>query len=149
MTWITSGYGWLGIIVPILAAAPGYFSGRLTFGEIMMVVGAFNHVQVALRYFVGNFPKIADWRSALLRVVTFRHAAVDLEPSLGKCGSIGRELHPKGWVSFQKLSVSLHDGRTLIEEAPAEIRTGERVLIVGASGTGKSTLFRAIAGLWT
>ncbi len=148
LTWITSGYGWLGIIVPILAAAPGYFSGRLTFGELMMVVGAFNHVQGALRYFVDNFPKIADWRSALLRVVTFRHAAVDLERSLGERGRIGRQLHPKGWLSFQKLSVSLHNGPPLIEEATVEIRTGERVLIVGASGTGKSTLFRAIAGLW-
>lgn len=148
LTWITSGYGWLGIIVPILAAAPGYFSGRLTFGEMMMVVGAFNHVQGALRYFVDNFPKIADWRSALLRVVAFRHASIDLERSLGECGRIGRQLHPKGWLSFQTLSVALHDGRTLIEDATAEIRTGERVLIVGASGTGKSTLFRAIAGLW-
>src|SRR5919112_6610001 len=72
LTWITSGYGWLAIVVPILAAAPGYFSGTLSFGEMMMVVGAFNQVQAALRYFVDNFPKIADWRSAVLRVATFR-----------------------------------------------------------------------------
>ena len=68
LTWITSGYGWLAIVVPILAAAPGYFTGRLSFGEMMMVVGAFNQVQAALRYFVDNFPKIADWRSAVLRI---------------------------------------------------------------------------------
>src|SRR3712207_3232827 len=45
LTWITSGYGWLAIVVPILAAAPDYFAGRLSFGGMMMVVGAFNQVQ--------------------------------------------------------------------------------------------------------
>ena len=65
LTWITSGYGWLALIVPILVAAPGYFQGTLSFGGLMMVVGAFNHVQNALRWFVDNFPRIADWRATL------------------------------------------------------------------------------------
>ncbi|HZR59732.1 MAG TPA: SbmA/BacA-like family transporter, partial [Xanthobacteraceae bacterium] len=45
LTWITSGYGWIAIVVPILVALPGYFSGGLTLGGLMMVVGAFNQVQ--------------------------------------------------------------------------------------------------------
>jgi vitamin B12/bleomycin/antimicrobial peptide transport system ATP-binding/permease protein len=148
LTWITSGYGWLAIVVPILAAAPGYFSGRLSFGEMMMVVGAFNQVQAALRYFVDNFPKIADWRSAVLRLTGFRQAALDLDRIA--IGSRRIELcnHPDGWLSFESLSIALNDGSIIIEEATAEVRTGERVLIIGASGSGKSTLFRAIAGLW-
>ena len=40
------------------------------------------------------------------------------------------------------------NGTTVIQDATAEIRCGERVLIQGESGTGKSTLFRAIGGLW-
>ena len=46
---------------------------------MMMVVGAFNQVQAALRYFVDNFPKIADWRSAVFRVATFYRATTDLD----------------------------------------------------------------------
>jgi len=65
LTWITSGYGWLALVVPILVAAPGYFAGNLTIGGLMMVVGAFTQVQLSLRYFVDNFPRIADWRAAL------------------------------------------------------------------------------------
>jgi putative ATP-binding cassette transporter len=148
LTWITSGYGWLGIVVPILAAAPGYFSGRLTFGEMMMVVGAFNHVQGSLRYFVDNFPKIADWRSALLRVTTFRQAAFGLDRVIEETKRIEIAQHPEGWLSFDNLSIALSDGSIIIDDATAEVRTGERVLIVGASGSGKSTLFRAVAGLW-
>ncbi|WP_114184757.1 ABC transporter ATP-binding protein/permease [Microvirga aerophila] len=148
LTWITSGYGWLAIVVPILAAAPGYFSGTLSLGEMMMVVGAFNQVQAALRYFVDNFPKIADWRSAVLRVASFRHAALDLDEAIAHNQCIEVQLHPEGWLTFEGLSIALSDGSILIEDATAEIRPGERVLIQGASGSGKSTLFRAIAGLW-
>lgn len=148
LTWITSGYGWLGIVVPILAAAPGYFAGRLTFGEMMMVVGAFNHVQGALRYFVDNFPKIADWRSALLRVTTFRQAASGLDRTIEENRRIEVSQHPEGWLSFNNLSIALSDGSIILDDATAKVRTGERVLIIGVSGSGKSTLFRAVAGLW-
>jgi putative ATP-binding cassette transporter len=148
LTWITSGYGWLAIVVPILAAAPDYFSGRLSFGEMMMVVGAFNQVQSALRYFVDNFPKIADWRSAVLRVATFRQAALDLDEVAAESRQIEISPHPKGWLSFEGVSIALNDGSILIEDATAEIKPGERVLIMGESGAGKSTLFRAISGLW-
>jgi len=44
--------------------------------------------------------------------------------------------------------VAFANGTTVIADASAEIRPGERVLIQGESGTGKSTLFRAIGGLW-
>ncbi|MBA1154900.1 ABC transporter ATP-binding protein/permease [Microvirga mediterraneensis] len=148
LTWITSGYGWLAIVVPILAAAPDYFAGRLSFGEMMMVVGAFNQVQSALRYFVDNFPKIADWRSAVLRVATFRQAAIDLDEVAAESSKIETGPHPKGWLSFEGVSIALNDGSILIEDATAEIQPGERVLIMGESGAGKSTLFRAISGLW-
>jgi vitamin B12/bleomycin/antimicrobial peptide transport system ATP-binding/permease protein len=148
LTWITSGYGWLAIVVPILAAAPGYFAARLSFGEMMMVVGAFGMVQGSLRYFVDNFPKIADWRSALLRIATFRQAALELDRTLEENRKIEITPHPRGWLRFENLSIALSDGSIILEGATAEIKAGERVLIVGESGSGKSTLFRAIAGLW-
>jgi vitamin B12/bleomycin/antimicrobial peptide transport system ATP-binding/permease protein len=74
LTWVTAGYGWLTLVAPILIAAPAYFGGRLTFGGLMMAVGAFNQVQQSLRWFVDNFSTIADWRATLLRVAEFRRA---------------------------------------------------------------------------
>src|SRR3546814_7706056 len=74
LTWITSGYGWIAIVVPIVVASPGYFSGGLTLGGMMMVVGAFNQVQSSLRWFVERFPDIADWRATLQRVSAFKAA---------------------------------------------------------------------------
>ena len=64
LTWITSGTGWL----PMVVAAPIYFKGDLTLGNLMMVTGAFGSVQGSLRWFVDNFSRLADWRAAIHRV---------------------------------------------------------------------------------
>ena len=148
LMWITSGYGWLLIVVPIIVAAPGYFGGDLSFGGLMMVVGAFTQVQQALNWFVTNFPKIADWRAALNRVATFHHSLEHVDDIEDEHERITLGKHPRGMLAFEQVGILLADGSVVIDEATAEIRRGERVLIKGESGSGKSTLFRAIAGLW-
>jgi putative ATP-binding cassette transporter len=148
LTWITSGYGWIAIVVPILVALPGYFNGDLTLGGLMMVVGAFNQVQSSLRWFVDQFPSIADWRATLHRVSAFT-AAIDKLDEIDKAvDNIELVKHPEGILAFDGVSVLSADGRVVIAEATVDIEPGERVLIVGESGVGKSTLFRAVAGLW-
>ena len=83
LTWITAGYGWISIVAPIVIASPAYFSGRLSFGELMVVVGGFSQVNQSLRWFVDNFALLAEWRAVLLRVIKFREALFTSE--------IGRE----------------------------------------------------------
>ena len=148
LTWITSGYGWIAIVVPILVASPGYFSGGLTMGGLMMVVGAFNQVQASLRWFVDQFPAIADWRATLRRVSAFKAAIDKVDEIDAAIENIKLVEHPSGRLAFDGVSVLLSDGRVVISEATVEIGPGERVLILGESGAGKSTLFRALAGLW-
>jgi putative ATP-binding cassette transporter len=148
LTWITSGYGWLAIVVPIIVAAPGFFSGDLTLGGLMMVVGAFNQVQSSLRWFVDQFPSIADWRASLRRVSAFKAAVAEVDDIDEAVERIKLVRHPEGKLAFEGVSVLLSDGRVIIQEATVEIGPGERALIVGESGAGKSTLFRALAGLW-
>jgi len=148
LTWITSGYGWIAIVVPILVASPGYFNGGLTIGGLMMVVGAFNQVQASLRWFVDQFPSIADWRATLRRVSAFKAAVDKVDEIDAALDTIAFAKHPDGMLAFDGVSVLLSDGRVVISEATVEIESGERVLIIGESGAGKSTLFRALAGLW-
>ena len=148
LTWITSGYGWIAIVVPIMVAAPGYFSGGLTMGGLMMVVGAFNQVQGSLRWFVDQFPSIADWRATLHRVSAFKAAIDEVDQIDAVVDTIKLVQNREERLAFESVSVLLSDGRVVISEATVEIEPGERVLIVGESGVGKSTLFRALAGLW-
>jgi putative ATP-binding cassette transporter len=148
LTWVTSGYGWLALVVPILVAAPGYFGGELSFGGLMMVVGAFNQVQQSLRWFVDNFPQIADWRATLLRVAALRDALLAIETLGEDRGRITVIEQADGNLVMQDLSVALGDGSAVLDQPRVEVAAGEHVLIAGAPGAGKSTLFRAIAGLW-
>jgi len=114
----------------------------------MMVVGAFNQVQSSLRWFVDQFPSIADWRATLHRVSAFK-AAVDKVDKIDEATDIIKlTKHPEVKLAFDGVSVLLSDGRVVISDATVEIQPGDRVLIVGESGAGKSTLFRALAGLW-
>lgn len=148
LTWITSGTGWLSFVVPILVAAPAYFGGALTLGGLIMVAGAFSQVQGAMRWFVDNFSRLADWRAAIHRVARFREALDNLPAVEEGSEEIKRALHPEGYLAFEGVRILLPDGHIVIEEANVSVMPGERVLIVGETGAGKSTLFRAVAGLW-
>ncbi len=74
LTWVTAGYGWISIVAPIVIASPAYFNTKLSFGELMVVVGAFCQVNQSLRWFVDNFALLAEWRAALFRIIKFREA---------------------------------------------------------------------------
>jgi putative ATP-binding cassette transporter len=148
LTWVTSGHGWLGIITPILVAAPGSFGGSLSFGGLMMVIGAFNQVQQSLRWFVEHFHQIADWRATLLRVMALREALSAPDTPEGEPGGIRLVDNPAGQLSFDNLSLVLSGGRASLDHARVEVAPGERILIVGERSADKSALFRAVAGLW-
>ena len=148
LTWVTAGYGWFTIIAPILVAAPGYFGGQLTFGEMMMAVGAFIQVQQALRWFVDNFSIIADWRATLFRVTSFREAVAATDRLGATAGRIDSLEAPEDKMILDGLEIASPTGCTMLSERHVEIAPGEHVLIEGQQGSGKTVLFRALAGLW-
>ncbi|MBK0397845.1 ABC transporter ATP-binding protein/permease [Limibaculum sp. M0105] len=148
LTFVTVSYGWVAIIAPFVLAAPGYFGQALSFGELMMVVGAFIQVQQALRWFVDNTGAIADWRATLSRVMDFRAALLDLEKANGGQGRLERADHPEGKLELRGLVVTNHHGSIALSEPVLALEPGERVLLTSPPGTGKTTLFLAIAGLW-
>ena len=148
LAWITAGYGWFTLVAPILVAAPLYFAGNISFGGLMMASGAFIQVQSSLRWFVDNFSTIADWRATLLRVASFRRAVIDIDVLHDIESRIAVASGDPDKISIDDLEIASPAGATMLEEKKAEIKAGERVLIVGESGTGKTLLFRALAGLW-
>jgi vitamin B12/bleomycin/antimicrobial peptide transport system ATP-binding/permease protein len=155
VTWVTAGYGWVTLVVPILVAAPLYFAGNLSFGGLMMAAAAFTQLQSSLRWFVDNFSTIADWRATLLRVAMFRRAVVGAEilhpaesriqvrsgePSDGKAAA--------GSLIIDHLEMASPSGCTRLQGGRVEVKPGERLLVLGEAGVGKTLLFRALAGLW-
>ncbi len=148
LTWISSGYGWFTIVAPILVAAPTYLTGEMSFGELMLVVGAFNQVQTSLRWFVDNFSSIADWRATLLRVASFRGAVATMD-SLGDSTSrIDLKETESPTIRFDDLQVAAPAGAIRLSEPHMDLAPGERILMAGERGLERTLLFRALIGLW-
>jgi putative ATP-binding cassette transporter len=148
LTWVTAGFGWITIVAPILVAAPLYFSGKISFGGLMMAAAAFTQAQSSLRWFVDNFSTIADWRATLHRVASFRYALTttqDLHDFESRITYVEGEA---GEITIDNLEIVSPAGSDMLKERDVVVKSGERVLIVGAPGTGKTLLFRALAGLW-
>lgn len=148
LTWVTAGYGWLTIVAPILVAAPVYFGGGLTFGGLMMAVGAFTQVHNSLRWFVDNFGAIADWRATLLRVASFRLAVLRMD----ELGHMDRQIdlatNDDERLTLDNISVAAPDECLKLSRKAFSVKPGERVLVTGGTETQRTVLFRALGGLW-
>jgi putative ATP-binding cassette transporter len=145
MACFTHSYTQFSIIVPFLLAAPRYFAGQISFGQVMQVTAAFATVQGCLNYFINSYREIAHWRATTERLKTFR---ADLDQARASEHSSFVWMHAVGRIGVQDLHLSLPNGRALVSGVDLSVDQGKALLIRGPSGTGKSTVLRAIAGLW-
>jgi putative ATP-binding cassette transporter len=148
VTWVTAGYGWISIIAPLIIAAPSYFSGRLSFGELMMVVGGFSQVNQSLRWFVDNFSRIAEWGGTLLRVMSFREALLTLETGPDGEDRIAQSENPAGRLKLENIGVRKEGKKAVLDQHEIEVLPGDRIHIVDNTRSGRNPLLAAIAGLW-
>src|SRR5580700_11716317 len=148
LEWVTAGFGWITQVAPILVAAPLYFTGKVSFGGMMMAAAAFTQAQGSLRWFVDNFSVIADWRASLLRVANFRHAVITTDELRDFESRITYNEGEPGSMIIEQLEIVSPTGSDVLSERRVAIHAGERILIIGAPGTSKTLLFRALAGLW-
>lgn len=154
LTWVSAGFGWLAQVAPIVIAAPVYFSGQITFGGLMMAVGAFNQVNLALRWYVNNFGAIADWRATLGRVSAFRHALQEMDRKKPAGLTIGYRRQDDGTIRIEDLALCLRAGAEhfesglTLQEGDVTLRRGERVMVNGDPGVNRHLLFSALAGNW-
>src|SRR6185436_6805097 len=134
---------------PILLCAPKYVAGEMSLGEVMQASSAFVIVQTAFGWLVDNYPRLADWTASARRLASLLVALDRLEKAdEDGQGRIERGESEGAALQLHNLSVTLEDGSAVVNDADVEIATGEKVLVEGESGTGKSTLVRAISGLW-
>jgi putative ATP-binding cassette transporter len=150
MTWLTNTNSVAAPMVPLLLGAPNYLNGTMSLGALMQTAAAFVQVQVALNWLVDNYSGIAEWLASVQRVVGLWTALTDLDATIGRTehDRIMIAQSPDASIRLEGLSVAQHNGRVMIEGADTVIERGDKVLLMGDSGTGKSTLIRAIAGMW-
>jgi putative ATP-binding cassette transporter len=144
----TSGY--IAPVLPIILCAPKFLEGSMTLGEVMQAASAFTIVQSAFNWLVDNYPRLADWTASARRVSSLMVSidALERAETGDEVGRIERAETDRAAMRLADLSVTLDDGTGVVKDAEVVIEPGERVLVAGESGTGKSTLVRAISGLW-
>jgi len=147
LTWFTTGYTQLAIIFPLMVAAPRYFAKAIQLGGLMQIVSAFGQVQEALSFIISSYTEIAEYQSVVRRLSGFQERLNEIAADREVPQPIEIERHGPG-VEVDMLDLNLPDGQLLRPNISLAASPGESLLITGASGLGKSTLMRAIAGLW-
>ncbi len=148
-TIVSQASGLIAPVVPVLLCAPKFLDGSMSLGQVMQAASAFVIVQTAFSWLVNNYPRFADWRASAQRVASLL-VSLDRLDRAEEAG-IGRIEHSEtkdAALRLKGVSVTLDDGTSVIDDTDVAIQPGEKVLVVGESGTGKSSLVRAVAGLW-
>ena len=173
----TTSYRFLVQILPSLIVAPLYFKHQVEFGSISQSYGAFNHILGDFSLIINQFEAISAFSAGLTRLNSFletitvggwNQTSSTLVTGSGnqvsRCDSLPyiamsqRQMTDSIIARCSNLTVFTPDmSRPLVGSIPTEsgvsgvcieVFQGDRVLIVGNSGAGKSTFIRALAGLW-
>jgi putative ATP-binding cassette transporter len=145
---VSQGHAQLVGVVPLLLCTPKFLDGSMSLGQMMQVASAFAIVQGAMSWLVDNYPRIAEWMASVRRVAGLL-AAIDGLDKLERARP-SRIFAQNGTraLALQGISVQLADGAPLVDAISTSVKLGEKVLLVGDSGTGKSALVRTLAGIW-
>jgi len=143
--WYTSFYGQVAIIFPYVVVSPRFFSGAMHLGGLMQTVSAFGQVQGALSWFIDAYTRFATWKATVDRLIGFSQS-LERVRQLKLEGRRDEDADRR--LAFEAVELDLPQGRPLLKQASVELEPGEDVLVTGPSGAGKTTLFRAIAGIW-
>ncbi|HEY2539083.1 MAG TPA: ABC transporter ATP-binding protein/permease [Stellaceae bacterium] len=147
LTWLTTGYSQLAIVFPFIVAAPRYFTHVIHLGGLMQIASAFGQVQDSLSFIVNSYTEIAQYQAVVQRLSGFTGRMDEIAAERRVPQPIAIERAGDG-VEVAALHLDLPDGRPLHRDMALKVDPGAALLVTGPSGVGKSTLLRAIAGLW-
>lgn len=150
LTWILKANGVMQPVVPLLLAAPKYLSGELSLGAVMQLASAYVPFQTAIAWAFDNYRAISVWHASARRVAGLIQSMQELDADLDRPGlsAIAIERNADGHIRASALTVANREGRAVVPDIDLVIAPGERLLLTGESGSGKSALARAVVGLW-
>jgi vitamin B12/bleomycin/antimicrobial peptide transport system ATP-binding/permease protein len=143
------GNSYLTPVIPVLVVAPLYFAEQLTLGQVYQSVGAFAAVLGAFSVIITQFQQISQFAAGAERLGALVEA-VDAEPTPPPAGVPHVAVVEDGpRVEFDHLTLRTpNDGRELVKGLEFKLPPGQRLLVSGQNGAGKTALFQAVEGMW-
>jgi putative ATP-binding cassette transporter len=147
----THSYNYIALVVPALVVGPMYMRGAMEFGVVTQAEMAFAQVLAAMSVIVSYFENFSASAASVQRLSDLCDAFDEVEAEdvqAAEAAQIEVRRSRKS-LKTKRLTVQIPDSRrTLAHNVSFELKPGERLLIMGESGSGKSSLLRTIAGLW-
>lgn len=147
LMFFQNGYTAASFVVGLTAALPLFLAKKIQIGGMMQISQAFGYVLDSFSVFISLFTTFASWRSVIFRLTEFTHAMNETK-TLSAASKIQVDEHAQENLMVRDLDLSLPDGTPLLQHINIMVAPGEMVLLTGQSGVGKSTLLRALAGIW-
>lgn len=132
-------------VIPLIALAPRFFSEGLSLGFLMQVTGAFGHVRHSLSVVADSYTQIMALKASTLRLLHFeKHTKTCLKEK----DVLTHATHTREGVMWTNLYLHTPEGALITKLSRGLLPKGVSTLITGASGIGKSTFLKALAGVW-